>query len=232
LDLLNFTSNPTLEDKVSVLVPGVSDHDGIPVVVMNTKPRYTKMKPRKVYKYDKADIDGLKKDLKEWSTTFTEDTSKPTSVNDMFSQFQKAITTAMDKYIPSKMITKRNQCPWLNKKVKRLHKRKQRAFNSHKRNRSDDSYENFKKIRKETTKETRKVFRKHVKSICSGSLKKFYSYIKSLKVDSIGIPSLKQDGRLLSDNQSKAKILNDQFKSVFTCENTISPHLYPPQISP
>ena len=175
LDLF-LTSNPTLVEK-SCVVPGISDHDGIPVIVMNTRPKYIKTKPRKVYKYGEADIDGLKKELQNWSTEFIKDTSNQTSVNSMFDQFQKAIESAMEKFIPSKMVTKRNKCPWLTKRVKRLHKRKQRAYNSHKRIQSDESYEKFKKIRQETTKETRRVYRKHVRSVCSESLKKFYTPI-------------------------------------------------------
>ena len=53
--------------------------------------------------------------------------------------------------------------------------------------------------------------------------KRFWSYIKSLKVDTIGIPTLTKDNRLESDNKLKAEILNNQFKSVFTSENTNLP---------
>ena len=35
----------------------------------------------------------------------------------------------------------------------------------------------------------------------------------------VGIPTLKKDGKLESENNLKAEILNDQFKSVFTQEN-------------
>jgi hypothetical protein len=124
------------------------------------------------------------------------------------------------------LFTKLNKCPCINKKFKRLHKRKQRAYNSHRRVNTSDSYDKFKSVRKEVTTETRKIYRSHIKSVCSGSLKKFYSYIKSLTVDTIGIPTLKKDGRLHSDNQTKASILNEQFSSVFTHENTqLTPEL-------
>ena len=129
----------------------------------------------------------------------------------------------MDKFIPSKKMTKRNKCPWLNKRVKRLHKRKQRAYNSYRRNSSDENYEKFKEARKNTTKETRKIHRKHIKSVCEGSLKKFYSYVKNLKMDNVGIPALKQDGKLHSENLKKASTLNDQFSSVFTYEISSPP---------
>ena len=42
--------------------------------------------------------------------------------------------------------------------------------------------------------------------------------MKSLKNDSTGIPALKNQGVLISDNK-KGELLNDQFSSVFTEEN-------------
>ena len=82
----------------------------------------------------------------------------------------------------------------------------------------------------DTYKETGKSYRKHIASVCSDSPKKFWSFIKSLKIDSMGIPTLKRNGRLESDNRCKAEILNDQFKSVFTTENDNPPQEAEPTI--
>ena len=65
--------------------------------------------------------------------------------------------------------------------------------------------------------------RSYISSICSDSPKRFWSYIKSLKVDNIGIPTLNNNNKLESDNRLKAEILNSQFKSVFTQENVHLP---------
>ena len=60
LDLF-FTSNPTLVERSSV-VPRISDHDGIPIVINSCKPRI--IKQRSKYKctcmYHKADLAALK----------------------------------------------------------------------------------------------------------------------------------------------------------------------------
>ncbi|XP_072041142.1 uncharacterized protein [Amphiura filiformis] len=58
LDLF-FTSNSTLVEK-SVVVPGMSDHNGIPLVTVHTKPVINKAKPRKVFSYHKANWDSIK----------------------------------------------------------------------------------------------------------------------------------------------------------------------------
>ena len=49
LDLI-FTSNETLVEKC-IVVPGIRDHDRIPVVIVNIKPKNTKSKPGKIFMY-------------------------------------------------------------------------------------------------------------------------------------------------------------------------------------
>ena len=67
--------------------------------------------------------------------------------------------------------------------------------------------------------------------------KPFYGYVKSQQQDSQGVSPLCAHGQLYSDAASKARILSEQFKSVFTKDDpTISttripgPHFY--SISP
>ena len=53
--------------------------------------------------------------------------------------------------------------------------------------------------------------------------KRFWSFVKSRRQESIGVAPLKdKNGFLKSDSQSKAEILGDQFQSVFTEEDTTS----------
>lgn len=48
----------------------------------------------------------------------------------------------------------------------------------------------------------------------------FWKYIKSRKQDMMGISTLKNNGELAESSQQKAEMLNNQFTSVFTTENT------------
>ena len=50
------------------------------------------------------------------------------------------------------------------------------------------------------------------------SSKNFWKFIKHQKKDFSGIPSLKVNGKFISDPKEKANALNLQFKSVFTQE--------------
>ena len=208
LDLF-FTTNPTLVER-STIVPGISDHDGIPLIITSCKPRVIKQKPRKIYTYHKANTQALKEDLLKWSNNFATKDMSTKTVDEMYTEFQTALNSAMNSHIPTKIITKRNQRPWINRRIKRLHKRKQRAFNTHKIHRNHASHEQFCKARKSALTETRKSHRRYIASICSDSAKRFWSYITSLKVDTIGIPTLTKDHQTESDNKRKAKKDNPQ----------------------
>ena len=68
LDLF-FTKNASLIEKTSVL-PGISDHNGIPLITIPTKPKNNQCKPRRVFQSFKADWSKIKQDLSDISADF------------------------------------------------------------------------------------------------------------------------------------------------------------------
>ena len=61
--------------------------------------------------YHKANTQALKQHLLKWNNNFaTEDMSTKT-VDEMYTEFQTALNSAMNSHIPTKIITKRNQTP-------------------------------------------------------------------------------------------------------------------------
>jgi len=50
----------------------------------------------------------------------------------------------------------------------------------------------------------------------NGRKKKFFQYVKSLRRDPSGIPTLEKDGITYATNLSKANVLNDHFYFVFS----------------
>ena len=113
-----------------------------------------------------------------------------------------------------------------------MHKKKQHAYNRYRKSDTKENLTNFQDLRKTTHKETRRSYRKYINSICMDSSKKFWSYVKCLRQDAMGIPTLKKNGVFESDNTVKATILNDHFKSVFTQEDDILPQLPPTSFPP
>ena len=50
----------------------------------------------------------------------------------------------------------------------------------------------------------------------SGDTKPFWKYVRSQKQEHFGVTAIRSNGSLYTDSSSKSKILNKQFKSVFT----------------
>ena len=120
------------------------------------------------------------------------------------------------------MVSNKNKSPWINRKIKKMHRRKQKAYNKARKTGDEADWEVFRQIRKDTFKMTRSAHRAYVRKFCLDSKKQFWSFVKSLKNDSTGIPALKNQGVLISDNIQKAELLNEQFSSVFTNEDLSS----------
>ena len=83
----------------SYVVPGISDHDGIPIVIISCKPRIIKQIPRKIYMYHKTDLQALKIDLMKWSDEFKLRDTSVNTVNEMFQEFQTVLESAMNSHI-------------------------------------------------------------------------------------------------------------------------------------
>ncbi|XP_072043012.1 uncharacterized protein [Amphiura filiformis] len=126
LDLF-FTTNSSLVES-STVIPGISDHDGIPLIVVNSKPITVKPKPRKVYSYHKADVSAIKSDLLDFSNYLTSSENTNSTVEGLYTDFENKIKDVMDAHVPARMVTKKNLTPWIGKGIKRLHRRKQRAY--------------------------------------------------------------------------------------------------------
>ena len=203
-----------------MVVPGISDHEGIPVVTINIKPKITKFKPRKIFMYHKADHDQIKRDLTSMKQDFESLDIDHLTVDQLWAKFSDEIKQTMDDNIPSKIVRGGKVSPWINHKIKRKQKQKQRAYNHAKNSQDPDDWDKFRSIRRNVTRETRHEYRKYIKEVCFQGNKKFWSFVKSLKKDSAGIPALKDENfTLVTENIRKAGLLNKQFESVFTQEN-------------
>ena len=131
------TVNSSLIEKSS-LIPGLSDHDWISVIVVNSKPKVIKQKPRKVYSYHKTDVCFIKSDLNEFSTYFTTKYNSICYVDDMYTELRKnktkqnknkTKTSLMPMYqVLCLMVSKKNLTSWIKKGIKRRYRRKQNGI--------------------------------------------------------------------------------------------------------
>ena len=222
LDLF-FTNNTSLVKSTNV-IPGISDHEMV-IIDSDIRPKLAKPPKRKVYKYRNANWDEIKKGIIDFNTDFLTSTEfNSRSVNDNWTMFKHQMTKIMDKFIPSKITSTRYNLPWLNKKLKKAVKAKQRLYNKAKRSKKVEDWATYKRVKSETQKSIRKAQWDYVENILVESFDKndtkpFWKFIKAKRQDNVGVAPIKDQGILYSENEDKAELINKQFESVFTRED-------------
>ena len=118
------------------------------------------------------------------------------------------------------MSSTRHNKLWITAKIKRLSRRKKRAFKKAQCSGTADDLKRYKDLQKEQHYECRKANQAYVRDTVKDNPKKLYSFIKWKRSDSTGISHLKCDGVTHNDPSKKATILNKQFTGMFTTEDT------------
>ena len=221
LDLV-LTSNPSLV-KSSTNIPGISDH-AIIITDMDTKPHYQKTKATKRYIYSKANWDNINKDLENTATTVEQMYRNGENMETLWNQLTTDLFKTLDENIPSKQIKSNNRLPWMNHKLKKMLKKKQRLYNQAKKTKNWKNYKHFQKECKKHMKKAELDYINNtiIEGLENNNSKPFWKYIKSRKQDNIGVSPLKLGTQLVTDGKEKAEILVKQFQSVFTTDKSDS----------
>ena len=144
------------------------------------------------------------------------------SVEELGLSFHSQMMILQEKHIPSKMSKPQTSMPWINGDLKKKIRRNNRLFKSRKKSQKHRS--NFLKNRRNLQKQMRQARWDHINGIITQegdkARKGFWRYVKQFKKDNTGITVLKKDGRSATSPQQKAEMLNAQFSSVFTEEDT------------
>ena len=179
------------------------------------------------YQFHRGDFDGMKKELANvnWDETITDNQS----IDQQWTTFSNIITKCMDKFIPkSKPRVKSNKSflTPLDQNAVRKIKKKHRAWTRYMESRSSEHYRNYCRLRSQVTQITRKARKNYEKSIADESKtnpKKFWKFTKDQTRTREGIGNLKVGDDIIEDDAGKARVLLQQFSSVFTVESPDSP---------
>ena len=149
------------------------------------------------------------------------------TVEQMWQSFKSAVDSAKDKYVPVRKTASRFTHPWIDTKLRRLAKRKIRAYKKAQRTGSPADWTRYQNLKTSTQREIRTSHRNYMRGMVTSDQKdkpkRFWSYVKAKKQESTGVAPLKnEDGFIHSNSQSKAEILNAQFQSVYTKEDLSS----------
>lgn len=233
LDLF-LVNNPSIVYNTQV-IPGISK-DGHHAVYteLDISPIRQIKKPRKVHIYRKADWDGLKSHMKDFSENMLAETTEDTPVEELWQSFKTALEEAIEQYVPTKMTKSRERPPWITAEVGKLLRKQRRLFEKQKGcARASRASQHYRSMKAFTQRAIRKAYWKYIEGIvcpeesreessAPTTNKKFWKFIKHQRQEAQGVAPLKKDGRLVNDPVGKADTLNDQFKSAFSPRNPLS----------
>ena len=164
------------------------------------------------------------------SSSFFSSNPEKRTVDENWDMFKTSLTTGMSQFIPQKSSRPKYKLPWINANIKREMRKKDRMHKRAINTKNHQHWETFKRQRNLVSKLIKDSHSDYLNNIVGHSLKdnpkKFWSYVRNSKSESIGIPPLKNNDSSISvTDKDKAETLNDYFHSVFTQEQLPIPDL-------
>jgi len=207
----------------------MSDHDLV-VTELDLKIKPPKKKPRKIFHFKRADVDRLRDNISSnLEVLRLIECESASELDDLWIKFKSTILDAVEQNVPSKNISGRWHVPWFTPSLKRVIRKKQRLYRKAKQLQTHESWAKFKNFRKATKSQLLEAYNDYVSNLLDTTTnpdhptlgKRFWSFIKSMKKNNVGISPLKEngEGEAVHDSRKKANLLSEQFKSVFTQED-------------
>ena len=196
-------------------IPGLSDHN---IVLTDTNIIPLRQKsPKRLYFWYGRRPSSVCKNLHLR-------VSVDTPINSLWTSFKTKSLSSISKHVPSKMTSSGYSRSWCNRNVRRLSRQIHRAFRKARLNSNRKNWTRYKNIQKACKDEYKKAYNNYVCDMVNdaSNCKKLYSFVKDKKCDSSGVAPLKKDGTTNNDATTKSEILNGQFLSAFTTEDTRS----------
>ena len=222
LDLV-LTTNPDLI-KSTIICEGMSDHDLV-INELDLKMKPPKKKPRKIFLFKRADgetlRDNISNNLEVLGHIECESASK---LDDLWIKLKSTILDAVEQNVPTKNIFGRWHVPWLIPSLKRAIRKKQCLYRKAKQLQTHESWAKFKSFRKASKSKLLEAYNDYVSNLLDPTTnpdhptlgKRFWSFIKSMKKDNVGVSPLKENGigEAVHDSKKKANLLSEQIKSL------------------
>ena len=169
--------------------------------------------------WKKADMNKLKEELA--GVNWMEEMDG-LDANQCWEVFKLKMEKAQDAAIPKKMRRVGSRPVWMTKNVMRVIRKKRRLWKNYKESKDYEEYMAYKTVEKkvkDSVRNAKKRFEKNLAKDVKKNPKAFYSYLKSKTSNRQSVGPLKKDGKVVSDDEEQADILNQFFASVFTEED-------------
>ena len=201
--------------------PGVSDHD---MIMFNffVKAERLVSRARKIYLYHKADLASLKQGIND---AYSEMISRQTYVclDNLWSFFKNTLHKLIDDFVPFKYAKTNSNLPWVNVRVRREIRKKERLFKRAKRSGNYLDSVKFKAQRKKVKHIIKEAHDDYVNNYILNNAdqnqKKFWKYIKAKRFSSTSIKCLIKNGQTFTKTKDILDTLNTTFYEAFSLDN-------------
>ncbi|KAJ8018258.1 LINE-1 reverse transcriptase-like [Holothuria leucospilota] len=218
LDLLLTSESEMVEDIQVGEQFGDSDHNCITWNCIITRGLGQRSK-FELYDWKKANWEIMINDYKDsdWNELFRNKT-----VEEMWQIWLNMYKEHVKKHVPQISPKRKLKPKWMTNEVKRLIRRKRKAWKSYRVNRTIPCWNYYKALQKKV-KEKVILAKKRFETLIADNVKEdpksFYSYIRSKQSVKSKVGPLKDDkGNVITSDSEIAERLNDFFKQVFTKE--------------
>ncbi|XP_072024943.1 uncharacterized protein [Amphiura filiformis] len=120
------------------------------------------------------------------------------------------------------MSSGKRHLPWVTPDIKRQMRKRDKLHCRARKQQNSTSWKLFRQYRNKVASRVHSAHEDYVNNVVGNSLsespKKFWSYVKMMRTENLGIPTLRTTTKLCTTDQEKATALNSHFQSVFTQE--------------
>ena len=199
--------------------PGISDHERVVFEVI-TSINHKKCQSKHVYCFNEENINRLKDVLYcSYQNVFFNENN----IEGTWNTWKTILFDCINKFVPVKKIDNKKSLPWVNRTLKQM-LRKQNRLHAQCKNNVKKYNCKYKQFRTKVNNEMAKAKRLYVSYLCdniNGKPKKFWKFVKSCTKGNNGIAVLKDKfNKLVIDDDEKAEVLNREFASVITVDNS------------
>ena len=142
----------------------MSDHDAV-IYDINLRANSPPNPERNVYLYKRADMEGLQRKLKERFEQFEASRPETKSIRANWDQFKADIYNSINEFIPQQTLKNKRSLSWCNANIRRLIRKKQRCYNSARRNGKEQVWRRFGHLRKVVHKELQPAHQQYVNNL-------------------------------------------------------------------
>ena len=204
---------------------GNSDHSVL--MITTSQPISRNIQHQLRYDYQKADYKTMRNMFKayHWPQLMHN-----VDIHEAWRLFKDRYTTVVDACIPLKGQNKKKRAPWMSKDLLRDVNNKRRLWKNLKHYPTQENQAEFNQAQKALKRKIRKSKLNFEKSLAKRSKdnpKAFYAYIGTKRTNRSGIGPLQDNqGAMITDNGTQAKMFNQYYATVFEPENLpFSPNL-------